>query len=178
MHKLDDRHLVTPLLIRRFAEEAVYEGGGHDDRFHAFLQRSDASYVEHTLSTPCDPMQRVFAFDLLQGLNKDLYHDGAWVILFTNPKPVEILASTTLYDRFCLIWIDQDGDPGFTMDWVEGEIEDELDFADAMMSGLDSWIDRAETAWQNWHLLMREVLDPKANQLVKRAQGQVSATQH
>lgn len=176
MHRLDDETLITPLLLRRFSDEAAHEGGD-PDRYHAFLQKADRSFVEHRLALPCDPMQRVFALDLLRILNQELHHDGAWVILFTNPKPALPFAGSTEHERFCLIWLDKDGDPAFTLDWLEGESE-ELDFDDVILSGKESWVDRAEAAWQNWHFLMRQVLEPKPEQLIKKARGQVSAAQN
>lgn len=171
MHKVIDDLLVTTFLIKRFEREATFEAG--DPRYYAVIQRKDGRFLEHNPASPeLEPMQAVFARDLLGRLNRELHHDGAWTIVFTDPAPAEtVLANRSEYRRFGLIWVDHDGDPQFTLEWVNGESE-ETDFADVLLSGIESWGDRAETAWLNWRMLMREVLDPAPDQLVKRAQGQ------
>jgi hypothetical protein len=171
VHKVCDDLLITAFLLRRFEREAEIEAG--DRRHYAVLQRSDGRFLEHNPASPeIDQMQAVFARDLLAMLHKELHHDGAWVIVFTDPAlPEIVLSNVAEYRRFALMWVDRDGDPQFTLEWVNGE-SDELDFADVLLSGLESWGDRAETAWQNWKVLMRDVIDPTSEQTFKRAQGQ------
>lgn len=171
-----DDLLITPFLLRRFAREAQMEGAEHP-RYYAVIQRRDGHFLDHNPASPeLEEMQAVFARDLLQMLNKELHHDGAWVIVFTDPQPPTALISLKWeYRRFAVIWVDRDGDPQFSLEWLQGESE-EFDFADVLLSGLESWGARAETAWQQWKLLMRDVLDPSSDQLIKRAQGQAPTT--
>ncbi|MER8967710.1 hypothetical protein NKI25_18645 [Mesorhizobium sp. M0808] len=158
-------------MLRRFEREAVLEGG--QGWHYAIMQRDNGEFIDHNPGSPeLAPDQMMFARDLLSLLNRDLHHDGAWVIVFTHPVPGNsVLLIHAEYHRMCIIFVDADGDPQFTADWVHGESE-ELDFADVMLSGRESWGQRCESAWQLWKKLMVEVIDPAEGQTFKRAQGQ------
>ncbi len=176
MHKVPDERLVTPFMLRRFIREAEAEGG--DGRHYAVLQRSNGEYLDHNPHSPeLAPDQALFARDMLRLLNRELHHDGAWVMVFTHPVPCSILMLHAEYRRFGFIWIDADGDPHFTVEWQQGEGE-ELDFADVLNSGRESWANRCESAWEAWKLLMVDVIDPAEGQTFKRAQGQRPVAVH
>jgi len=171
MHNVSDDLLITPFLLRRFVREAEIEQ--NDQRHYAVLLRRDGQYLDYNPGSPeLEEMQAVFARDLLRMLNRELHHDGAWVIVFTDPAPPQALISLKWeYRRFAILWLDRDGDPHFSVEWLQGE-SDEFDFADVLLSGIESWVARAETAWQEWKMLMRDVIDPTSEQTFKRAQGQ------
>jgi hypothetical protein len=180
----DDILLATPVmtnLLTRFEVEAEEEGG--NGQYYGVIQRDNGEWIDHNPHSPeFDPAQAMFARDVVELLNKELHHDGCWVIVFTHPRQRRVqlreesgrfagVYAFAQYDRFGFIWLDSDGDPQFTMDWANGECE-ELDFAECLVSGRESWADRCEAAWQKWNLYMRKVLQPKQDQLIKKAQGQ------
>jgi hypothetical protein len=178
MHKLDDRTLLTPVLLQRFRLEGEYEGG--DGRYYALMLRSDGNLLSHHPGAPMlDPMQSMWAADVLKLFNRELHHDGAWVVCFTHLPPINkdaaIVPKHAEYHRYCLIWLDADGDPQFTMDWANGETE-LLDFADVMLAGIVSTGMKAEASWQVWHQKMRKLIDPKEGQTFKRAKGETAAS--
>lgn len=176
-HHLTDDILITPTLIRRFELEAIEEGG-EEGRYFAIIQRDGGDFVSHNpVSWNIVPEQLVFARDMLTLLNRECGHAGAWVIVFTHPEVDQLAKVHAEYQRFAFIWLDSDGDPAFTLDWLNGESE-ELDFADVLLSGSEAWADKLETAWQQWKMLMRDVIDPAEGQTFKRAQGQKAASLH
>lgn len=175
----DDILLAKPVLttlLERFAMEAEMEEG--NGQYYAVIHKADGSFMDHNPYSPeLEPMQAEFARDCLRLFNKELHHDGAWVCVFTHPKPPEPLRVNTEYKRFGFIFLDRDGDAQFTLDWEDGNTE-LLDFADVLLAGLESWGDLVEAAWEEWHTLMREALDPGEGQLIKKAQGQLSTAYH
>lgn len=170
MHKLDDRRLITPAILRRFEAEAEMEDG--NGQHYAVIQRADKGFLDHNPGSPeLDGMQAVFARDVLTMLNRELHHNGAWVMVFTHPAPFDFIGMGQMYRRFGLIWLDADGDPQFTLDWAEG-VGEQIDFTDVLIDGKECWGDQAEAAWQSWHENMVRVIDPKSNQTYRRALGE------
>lgn len=172
---LDDDTLITPTLLRRFISEALLEHG--DGRHCAFLLRSNGNLVRHNPASPdIVPEQTMFADDVLRRLNRELHHDGAWVIVFTHPNPTPpgwsiFTQPRTEYRRYVLLWLDADGDVQLPIEWVEGE-SDLLDFAEVLAAGIDSVLNLCEGAWTMWHLHMREVIDPQPGETFQRARGE------
>lgn len=174
MARLDDAILtqksVMTTLLHRFHEEANLEEG--NGQFFALIQHATGEFYSfNPISPELAGDQMVFATDVLRLLNKELHHDGAWVILFTNPRFQTILETKCEYNRFALLWLDADGDVQFTHDWVAGEGE-VFDFTDVLLMGLEGWGDQAEASWQQWYRYMVAVMAPKQDQLIKAAQGQ------
>lgn len=168
--------LLSPLLLRRFELEALAEDG--NGQYYACILRQDGDLVvHHPLGPPLDVVQLMWARDLLALLNRELHHDGAWVIVFTHPQPpsIEQVAAATAhrsYARYALIWLDADGDPQFTQEWQQNITSDLRDFACVVEQGLEAVAAKAEACWRLWHLCMREVIDPTPDQLFKRAKGE------
>ncbi len=169
MHRLDDKLVVTTSLLRRFiAEGGEEEGTG---QHFAVVQRSNGDFLHHNPHSPEAPgEQLVFIHECLTRFNNEIHHDGAWCAVLTHPVWTAP-ARLPEFKRFVFLWIDKDGDPQFSLDWIEGEGE-EQDFSDCMLSGRDSWADRAENAWHAWHVLAVEVIDAAPDQMLKEAQGQ------
>lgn len=174
--QLDDDLLITTTLLRRFFDEAQVDDG--NGQFYALIRKQDAKLLSHHPGSPqLDPLQVMWGAEVLERLNRELHHDGAWVLVFTHPVPPELrvyLPNHIEYGRYALIWIDEDGDPQFTMEWSRGDSAGLIDFAAVVGAGILSTAQKAETSWQLWNHHMREVLDPSEGQLLKRAQGQTS----
>lgn len=172
---------ITPALLRRFEGEAELEGG--DGRHYAVIQRNDGSIlVHHPASPQLSPMQMIWAADALKLLNREIHHDGAWVVVFTHPKPqLENIfqdAKHADYRRYVLLWMDRDGDVQIPIEWLEGDNEDFRTFTDVIMAGVHSTAQKAEGCWQVWHTMMIEVLEPREGQTFKRAQGERAPSAH
>jgi hypothetical protein len=180
--RLDDDTLITPALLQRFAAEAGLEGG--NGQYCAFIERSNGDLlIHHPFAPAAVAEQTMFAADVLRKLNRELHHDGAWAIVFTDPKPPEpgvaIYASPhTEFARYALLWVDPDGDVQFAVEWVRGESE-MLDFDEVLLAGIEYTMQCCENAWAMWKVAMREVIDPAEGQTFKRAMGQMpSSTRH
>jgi len=163
MHKLDDDTLITPTLLRRFHAEAQFEGA--PGAFYALVQRSNGHILSHQVGPIAGANEMIFASDVLTYLNKNLHHDGAWCIVFTHPAPAIPPFRTCDFQRFTILWMDEDGD-------VQFPLAHELGMVEAMTWGLQAWAQQCETAWMLWNHAMRQVLDPQANETFKRAKGQ------
>lgn len=172
--KLPDDKLITTDLLRRFEAEAHMDGG--TGQHYALIRLANGNLVKFNPRSPAlAPEQMLWADVILAFLNKELHHDGAWVVVFTHPKPSPSQCTMHApnhcdYERYGLIWLDADGDAQFTMEWAAGEGE-LRDFADVMIAGKESTVEKAEAAYQAWKLT-RQMLDVKPEQTFKKAQGQ------
>lgn len=178
---MDEKHLITTALLRRFQLEGEREGG--TGQYYALIRRSNGDLLSHHPGSPrLDPMQMLWAAEVLRMLNRELHHDGAWVVCFTHPRPPVLAIEVPKhveYSAYALMWIDGDGDVQFAQEWFAGENAGFQTFADVIGAGIESTVQKCEASWMTWHLHMREVLDPQPHELIKRAQGQrPSATRH
>lgn len=168
MHKVTDRALITPLLLRRFEAEARL--GNDDPRFWACLITDEGVLVEHQTGQNPIPEQKMFGADMVTVLNRHLHHDGAWLIEFTDPTSMGPI-NTALYQKFIIFWMDKDGD-------VQFPIEDDRAFHEVLANGPDAMIEKCEGAWQTWSW-QSKVLDLKEHQTTKKALlSTVSRTVH
>jgi hypothetical protein len=180
--KIGEDLIVTTALLKRFILEATTGDG--DGRHYGVIRRDNGGLlVYHPGSPELAPEQMMSADDVLRWLNRELHHDGAWVVVFTNPQLADITTGRidpghAEYGRYVLLWLDQDGDVQIPIEWAAGE-GGLHDFSDVMLAGILSTLSKAETAWNLWHTHMREVLDPRPDQLFKAAQGQPApSTRH
>lgn len=178
---LSDKLLITPTLLRRFELEGQFEGGG--GQYYALMQRANGELVcDHPFGPALEPMQMLWSADVLRALNRELHHDGSWVVCFTHPQPnsmecVLLNPRHKEYGRYALLWLDKDGDVQFTVEWNRGEGE-LRDFAMVMLAGMNSTMAKCETAWGLWHEMMVDVIEPQEGQTFKRAQGQRRPSSH
>jgi hypothetical protein len=175
MARLDDAILmskpVLTALLHRFHDEASLEDG--NGQFYALIHQADGKFMGFNPGSPeLKGDQEIFATDLLRFLNREIHHDGAWAMAFTHPEFNAIMQDGVEYKRFLLLWLDKDGDVQLPLDWVHGESDDLFDFTEVMMAGLEMWATFAEESWHLWHRAMVQIMAPKANQLIKAAQGQ------
>lgn len=183
--RLRETDTITPTLLRRFQAEG--EHGDGDGRHYALIQRDDGSLMSHHPYSPnLDPAQMIWAADVLKLLNRELHHDGAWVVVFTHAQVASLTELVRSgfnphhaeYGRYALIWLDADGDPQFTVEWEMGCSDELSDFTDVLLAGIHSTAQKAEAAWMLWHKHMRQVLEPKAAQTFKRAKGERAPSVH
>src|SRR5579871_6641322 len=166
MSQIKDDDLITAALLRRFADEAAIEGSG---QYYGIVRCHNGDLIVHHPFSPALAIEQlIWASDVLRSLNKELHHDGAWVVVFTHPQsapPGEtvIHIGHREYNRYALLWIDSDGDAQFAVEWVRDESE-LCDWADVLLAGIESVMAKCATAWQLWNLHMRDVLDPADGQ--------------
>lgn len=182
MARLDDDTLITPALLHRFKAEATLDG--NNGEYYALIERSNGEFLSHHPGAP--PLiaeQIMWAADVLRRLNRELHHDGAWCVVFSDPKPPEpgefaISIGHREYGRYALLWLDQDGDVQFAVEWVRNE-SGLFDWTEVLLAGMISVLDKCEAAWSVWNTHMRQVLDPTEGQTFKRARGErASSTRH
>ena len=170
MHKLADELVRSPTIDERLHAEAM------DTPFIAWIERSNGEILEYAKGRSPKPEFKMFAMDIMKALNRHMPNGGAWIVQWSDPKPYEaeshaILLEATEYGRFVIIWIDVDGDPQFTIEFDD-------DFKEALRAGVDPWMERAASAWKQWHMMMHEVLDPAEDQQFKKARGEKPPSLH
>lgn len=172
--KLADDTLITTALLRRFQAEAEMEGG--NGQHYALLRLESGNLMSHHPYSPgLAPEQIMWADDVLKLLNRELHHDGAWVVVFTHPKPMaksSIFADAghAEFGRYVLMWLDADGDVQIPVEWTAGD-GDLLDFTDVLIAGKEAIAQSCEAAWGMWSV-SRQALDLREGQTFKRALGQ------
>src|SRR4051812_19586677 len=135
--RISENLVISPTLLRRFAAEGEMEEG--DGRYFGVIQRDNGDLlVHHPASPSAIAPQLLWAGEVLRLLNRELHHDGAWVLVFTHPQSVPGISvlhhsGHAEYRRYGLIWLDADGDPQFTMEWQAGTAE-LRSFTDVMLA--------------------------------------------
>lgn len=166
MHRLDDRILITPALIRRFEDEGNFEAEGG---YVGLLQLSDGKLVRHRRGPDPDAEQFMFAHDVLAGLNRNVAHDGAWVVVLVGPRKPDLILPlakpTATYENAKFMWMDRDGDVKMV---YEVEISD---IADTMLKGIEFWVEGAEGAWK-FANEMHSWVEPSEKQQHRAALGE------
>lgn len=114
-------------------------------------------------------VQQMWAQEIATRLQKELHHDGFWIVVFVDPMEPSIFVAqdghSTVFRAVRLIWLDADGDFQFTVEINER-------FGRIMSEPTDSWLQQCEQSWQQWKVLHNEVLDPQAAETIKFNQGQ------
>ncbi len=177
MHKLDDDTLITANLLRAFIAYAEEEGG--NGQHYAVIQRSNREWLDHNPHSPgLEPMQEQFARDVLDKVNSEIAHDGAWVLVFTHPGAMaNLLQSNYEYARYLFLFLDADGDIQFNVDWSAGTAEDLLEFSDVLMRGWTVQLALLEGAYRQW-CMIKQATDAQPDQTFRRAKGQRRPSQH
>lgn len=148
-----------------------------DRAFIAWIERSNGDVLEYAKGRSAKPEYKMFAMDIMKALNHWMPNGGAWIVQWSDPAPYKveghvILARPTVeYRRFVIIWIDVDGDPQFTIEFDD-------DFNEALTMGVDPWLERGASAWNQWRMMMHDVLDPSEEQQFKKAQGEKPPSLH
>lgn len=182
MMKYPDYVLDSKAVTNRLHAEATFdcsEGDGTKGHFWCLTQvpsdRCVGVRMNFTPSmTDIEPheLQKSFAKELLLALNKEVGHDGGWVVGFTHPPAAwhafHVDGDNAWARMFCL-WLDADGDPQFTFDT-------ELPFVEVYGSGTDGYIQQCSQAYREWEKMLGKQglkdLGIKDDQLIREAMGQ------
>lgn len=163
MAKFNDEWLVSPAIMQRLVDESEDTEGRYTGFWGAFTKANGDIVFGGNIPAPCE-FQRMFAADMAKGLNDNLRHDGVWLVFWTHP-PVAMAVDADVYRVSHLLWLDEDGDPQFTVD-------NEDPFHEVMEAGFDHWIEAAEDAWQQWEEA-RDTLDLSPGQTFKKVRGEL-----
>lgn len=180
--KYPDYVLDSQALSNRLHAEATFdcsEGDSSKGHFWSLTQMPSDRRVAVRLNftpsmTDIEPheLQKSFAKDLLVALNREVGHNGGWVVGFTHPPAswhaFHINGDNAWARMFCL-WLDADGDPQFTFDT-------ELPFHEVFGSGIDGYVHQCAKAYREWEKMLGKEglkdLGIKEDQLIKEAMGQ------
>ena len=164
---VNEEILLGKALTQRFQHEAAFNTGS--TRYVAYLPQGNKVTSLTNGPQPVDEL-RMFGMDMVGALNRELHHDGAWVIVLTDPVRdggvIIDLSAKWLYQRWVILWLDEDGDVQFP---VENEERLEL----VLSMGPDHWLEQCELAWNLWDE-NRKDLGAKPEQTFKRAQGETA----
>lgn len=137
----------------------------------AAIMRQDGHVVIETNYPPSefegpDISQQEWAIGNVKFLNREISHDGAWIIAFTHPpENAEQFKVTPDYNwrRIVKLFMDRDGDIQFSTENMEP-------FHIMYSVGPHHYAQQSEEAYQKWKELMRSAMAPKTHQLVNLAQ--------
>ena len=160
---LDDARIIRRALAGQIAAEA--HGGGYWCAFRA------GGHLVTKEKGRCRPLvpQRVAAIDLLDRLNREVHHDGTWIVAWADPVETMVaggLLSMPVPQR--LVWMHKDGD---------GDVNVAVDTDDSIeeiAATLDQRVDDAAKAMQKYREIMADV-EVRPDQTRKAALGQPSA---
>lgn len=147
----------SPVIRKRLYDEAGFESNhGAPHKVHYWMIVPEANIMRGEVILKnfepnfCDiephEMQQEFARQVQKMLQSGLHHDGMWICGWTHPPAshdVIRVDGSTCWDRLVMIWLDEDGDPKFT-------VESDIPFAAMMESGERYYYDLAERAWGAW----------------------------
>ncbi len=160
---LDDFRIIRRALAGQIEAEA--HGGGY---WCAFRSAERLIAKDKGRCRPLAP-QRVVAIDLLDRLNREVHHDGTWIVAWADPVETPVaggLITMPIPQR--LVWMhkDRDGDVNVVVD-TDDPIEE-------IAATLDQRVDDAAKAMQKYREIMADV-DVRPDQTRKAALGQPSA---
>lgn len=172
--RFDEQMLFSKAVRERLDAEAALLSDLGTERTYWYAVRSRQNGAR-TIERNYDPSHQIEFFATLDPtseqqllaeqiglrLNEECAHDGAWVVAYTHPPEFgHIIGVTPNYSwrRLVKLWMDQDGDVGFSLDCIDP-------FWQVATQSPDHFIEQGEQAWQKWHFLMRDALDPRIHQL-------------
>lgn len=153
---------LTPPIDALWLSMVVRDGG------HLVIERNynPAGDILDMLPVDPTPAQMIWAEQQVKLLNKEVSHGGAWVVGFTHPPSMVertmLLNTGDAWKRVVKIWLDKEGDPAFTIDNIDP-------FWANIETYPEHFIEQAEQAWQKYHYLMKQALDPRSHQLIPLA---------
>lgn len=146
----------SPVIQERLIQEALFDcryGVPAKPYFDVMVPQADTkigqiqlrNYTPSMAEVAPHPIQVQFAKNLLDILMKELHFNGLWIVGWTHP-PTSYAALTEMdnaWQRLIIIWLDQDGDPQYTIDYDKPVVE-------IIADGLELHAKKAEDAHQQW----------------------------
>lgn len=179
--KYPDGVLTSGLIRERLAMEGTFDcrkGDGTKGHYWAISQLPSTreivgsqNFVPSVFDIDPHPMQKNLAEELLRSLNREVGHDGGWIVGFSHPPASHNLIRSdgdNVFARMFCIWLDEDGDPQFTYETDE-------DMAMVIQTGSHYFTQMCEESYQKWLDLLgkqsRKELGIKDSDLTKLAQS-------
>lgn len=144
----------SPVILQRLFAESCFEGDhGISQKKHYWVvvPQSDTgqgvielkNYKENLENIDPHEMQKQFVVELQKLLQRNAHFDGLWIVGYTHPPSVYGVLTDTenCWNRLIMIWLDEDGDPQFTL-------ESERPFIEQFSDGPDYWIEQAHNAYE------------------------------
>lgn len=153
MKSLPSNLWTSPVLLERMAAEAAFEGAekphywfvvpqGDTKREEIILKNFD----ENFLHVAPHELQQDFAKKLREMFQKEIGHDGIWMVGWTNPPSsgqAVAIDGDNCWGRLVFIWLDEDGDPQYAFDSFRP-------FISMLQEGAEYYANLAETAHDAW----------------------------
>lgn len=145
----------SPVIKKRLLDEACFESDhGVSEKKHYWIMAPQADsgtgYVGlknyETSLVNIDPheLQQNFAMSLMEKLMKEAHFDGLWIVGFTHPPGTyDTITGDNAWNRLIFIWLDQHGDPQYTM-------ESDLPFIKQAQAGVDYYVGLAHQGHKAW----------------------------
>jgi len=147
----------SPLIKQRLYQEAGFEcshGKPTMQHYWFIVPESDTkvdlielkNYESSMLNLDPHPHQMGMAKELMIMLNKNIDHDGLWIVGWTHPpagwEAIRV-DGDNCWNRMVMIWLDEDGD-------IQFPVETDLPIYEIVSNGLEYYTELCETAWQTW----------------------------
>ncbi len=182
--KYPDYVLESKAVLGRLTAEAYFDSSNGDDSrglYWCLTQvPSDRTIIKlqnfttSILDVEPHEIQKGFADQLVRQLNREVGHDGGWIVGFTHPPyrgDAIRVDGDNVWGRMFFLWLDKDGDPQFTFDT-------DLPFVEVFGSGIEGYLNQCEKAYHEWEKVLGKQglkdLGIKEDQLIKEALGQTA----
>lgn len=100
---------------------------------------------------------------LCEHLNKELHHDGTWMVMLVGRTAFNFAPGYSEYASARVLWLDADADVQFVVH-LDDFLSDE-----ALSNDVEVYTDACESAWQQYHTAIHGWIDPTPEQMVVRA---------
>lgn len=150
MKSLPNNLWTSPVLIDRLGQEADFEQPAKV-QFWFSVPQADTRIGNITLKNfdnsltniPPHELQQDFAVALRQYMQSEIHHDGLWMVGWTHPPASGNhlrVDGDNCWGRLVMIWLDEDGDPQFTVDSYRP-------FVQMMKDGISYYVNMCENAY-------------------------------
>ena len=144
----------SPFIKQRLLAEACFEGErgiSEKKQYWVVVPQADTgrgvvelkNFKPNLQDVEPHEMQQHFAVEVQNLLQQEAHFDGSWIVGFTHPpNAYGVLTDTeNCWNRLIMIWLDEDGDPQFTL-------ESERPFIQQFEDGPNYWVEMAHNAYK------------------------------
>lgn len=147
----------SPVIKKRLFNEAGFESNnGAPHKVHYWVIAPEGNtkrgevilknFIPNFADIEPHEMQQEFARQVQKMLQSGAHHDGLWLVGWTHPPAtgdVVRIDGSNCWDRLIMLWLDEDGDPKYTL-------ESDIPFAEMMENGEAYYLGLAEQAHASW----------------------------